>query len=95
MEEKQGEYVVVPEPTACSSHSMKDPVIRSKRKASASSERISRKHFEVGSPFNSPRKSYVDNPSIGAVLRRESSRSRSRIGCDLRAPPILTFSKKK
>ena len=94
-EEGQVEYVAVPEPTASSLYSLKSSVTGSKRKASASSRPISRKHFEVGSPVTSPCKSYMDDPSFGAALVCEASGSRRMNGRDRRAPPIFASSKKK
>ena len=89
------ECVAVPEPTAGSSRSVKSLVIGSKRTTSVSFEPRSRKHFEVVGPVTSPRKSYVDDPSLGAALDRETFECNRRSGCDRRAPPIFTFSKKK
>ena len=75
-------YVAVPEPTVSSSRSVKSPVIGSKRKASVSSGPMSRKHFEVVSPFKKPRKSYADDPCFGAAIDRAPSVSRRRNGRD-------------
>ena len=88
------EYVIVPKATASSSCSVKSPVIGSKSKPSALSGQTSQKHFGVGSPVTSPRKSYMDDPGFG-LLDREASGSHRRSGSDRWAPPIFNFFKEK
>ena len=95
VEEGQVDYVVVPEPAASSSRSVKSPVFGSKWKASASSGPKCRKHFEVSSPVTSLRKSQMNDPSFGSALDRDDSGSCRRSGRDRRALPIFAFSKKK
>ena len=89
------EYVAVQEPTASSSRSLRSPVIWSKKKASVSSGPMSPKQFEVVSPVNGPRKSYVDDPCFDAALNREASGSRRRKRFDRLVPPNFALAKRK
>ena len=71
VEEAQVEYVAVLEPTACSSRTVKSPVIESKRETSALSGQMSRKSFGVVRPVTSP----PDELIFGTALDREASGS--------------------
>ena len=94
VEEGQMEYVASQEPTASSSHSVKSPVIKSKRKESASSGPTSRKQFVVASPVTTPRRSYKDDPTFCAALNPAASGSCHGSERDCRAL-LFAFSIKK
>ena len=95
VEEGQVKNVVVPEPAASSSRSLKRSVIGIKRKASVPSWPMSREHFEVVSPVTSHRNSCADNPSFRAALNREASGSRRGSERDRRSSPIFEYTERK
>ena len=96
-EEGRMEYAAVPEPAHGSSRSAKSPVTGIKKGASLLSGPMPRKCFEVVSPVDDPRKSYVDDydSSFSAALDRDDSQSRRRIRCDRGAAPFFQFGKKE
>ena len=90
LEEREVEYVALPEPAASSSNCVKSVV---KKTPSSSAAKLP-KRFEFDSPVTCRHKACVEDPSSSAALDREASGSRRRNGRDLCTAPLFQFGRK-